>query len=480
MKDWNNILGNSIKMFLGTCINILISIITTPIITRLVDPENYGEWSLLRTYTNILMAIVMLGLDQALVRFYYKDERIEYKRYLIYNIVKLPVIICLVLIISSAGFVQKLDLFQSNNYIGYILLYINVLISIVNRISQLVIRMEQKGTLYSILMILNKIIYLIVVFLLIFVSDISDFIILTLGTLISQIVITVMGIISCRQIWLPKVHKPYGVDVSLKMLVIYGLPFIYAMLAGDIFNAADKLMIKELKTFYDVGIYASAVNIVAICAVFQTTFNLIWQPLAVKNYEKSPENKSFYIKANGMITVIMFGIGGMIICFKDSIGLILGEEYRRAADIVPFLIFNPIMTTISETTVYGINFKNKTWYHMIITTVAAVINVLLNSYLIPIYSIQGAALSTAISYVLFYFLRTGMSYHCYPIKFPVFRFLIIITLFVGYAFLNTFYQIKFLYNIFLFLLFFIVMVVVYKEYVGYIWFFVCKEFSKRK
>lgn len=467
-------------MFLGTCINIVISVITTPIITRLVNPNSYGEWSLLRTYTNVMMAIVMLGLDQALVRFYYRDERIEYKRYLIYNVVKIPLIICFIFIICTCGFVAKMQLFEDENQIGYVFLYINVLISIVNRISQLVIRMEQKGTLYSILMILNKVVYLIIVFLLIFVSDTSDFVILTIGTLISQIVITFLGIVSCRKIWVPKVHKPSGIDISLKKLVVYGLPFIYAMLAGDVFNAADKLMIKELKTFYDVGIYASAVNIVSICAVFQTTFNLVWQPLAVKHYEKNSKDKSFYIKANGIVTVVMFVVGGMVICFKDIIGLILGEEYRQAVSVVPFLIFNPIMTTISETTVYGINFKNKTWYHMIITTVAATVNILLNVYLIPIYSIQGAALATAISYVLFYFLRTGMSYYCYPVTYPVLRFFMITLLFVGYAILNTFYEVKLLYNIILCILFFIMMFVMYKEYIDYMCFYVGKEFSKRK
>lgn len=48
-----SVIESGIAMLLGTCANILLSIITTPIITRIVAPNDYGEWSLLTTYTNM-------------------------------------------------------------------------------------------------------------------------------------------------------------------------------------------------------------------------------------------------------------------------------------------------------------------------------------------------------------------------------------------------------------------------------------------
>lgn len=67
-----SIVESGFIMLLGTCLNILISIITTPIITRLVTPTDYGQWSLFVTYTNTAQAVILMGLDQAFVRFYYK------------------------------------------------------------------------------------------------------------------------------------------------------------------------------------------------------------------------------------------------------------------------------------------------------------------------------------------------------------------------------------------------------------------------
>lgn len=472
-------LDNGLAMFCGTCLNILISLITTPIITRLVAPSDYGQWSLFTTYSNVAMAIVMLGLDQAFVRFYYKDERIEYKRYLSFTAIKIPITICFVLFVLSFGFISDLELFENNNYVVYLLLYLNVVIAVINRIAQLILRMEQRGREYSVLIVLNKIIYLIIAFSLIFLTNLDKFIVLTLGTVVAQLFVTFCAIRMGRTEWKMFEPCPAECPVHSKDLILYGLPFIYAMLASDIFNAADKWTIKAVKTYSDVGIYAAAANIVAICSVVQTTFALLWSPLAIEHYEKNSEDKSFYIKANGCITVAMFSLGALVICFKDAIVLLLGGKYSLAATVVPFLLFNPIMNTVSETTVYGINFKNKTWYHMIITSVSAITNVLLNSWLVPIFSSEGAALATAISYTLFFSMRTLLSRHCYPIRFPLKKFAIITALFMLYAMINTFLQPTLLINLLMLLAFFSVLAGLYKNSVGLLVTIGYREVKKR-
>ena len=90
----------------GTVINMLIGLITTPLITRIVDPIEYGQFSIFTMYSNIAVMVLCLGLDQALVRYYYENEEIEYKRELLFKCIKLPMIIsllvCLIIISLSA------------------------------------------------------------------------------------------------------------------------------------------------------------------------------------------------------------------------------------------------------------------------------------------------------------------------------------------------------------------------------------------
>ena len=185
----------------------------------------------------------------------------------------------------------------------------------------------------------------------------------------------------------------------------------------------------------------------------------------MKHYEQEPENTGFYTKINGCITVVMYIISIVVICFKDIIVLFLGENYRIAITIVPLLLFNPIMTTVSETTVYGLNFKKKTGYHIIITTVSCIVNILLNVVLIPIYSAEGAALATAISYIVFFIMRTIMGIKAYPANFNLGKFFVVTILFFIIAFLNTFFNVVVIINIIFMIIFVTILIALYKEYV---------------
>lgn len=464
MNKKQSITENATAIFLGTFLNVLISVVTTPIITRLVAPEDYGQWSLFQTYGNVIIAFVMLGMDHAFVRFYYKDERLVYKRYLVAIAVKIPVSLCIASIIFTIGFIRKLQLFNQNSWTIYILLYLYVIGYVFNRIAELVIRMEQRGKEYSFLIVFNKIAYLLILFTLIYGPSVRDVIALTSATVFSQFLVASIAIILGRSHWNLFQKTPEKSPITSQMLILYGLPFVYSYFANDIFDFADKWFIKGLKTYSDVGIYAAASSIVGICSIVQSTFCTLWAPIAMKQYESSPENTSVFVNANAAITIIMFLMGSSVVCFKDVIIYLLGSQYRLASTVIPFLIFKPIMMTISETTVYGLNFKNKTWLHMVITSVAAFVNVVLNYLLVPYYSSEGAAIATGISYIIFFIMRTVLAGKCYPVNFPLKCFSVITLMFFLYSGINTFYHIPFLWNFVLFIIFNAVLLVVYRKF----------------
>ena len=472
-------LQNIIAMFAGTCLNILISFVTTPLITRLVLPEDYAQWSLFTSYSTVLYAIVMIGLDQAFIRFYYKDDSINYKRFLIFTSIKIPFFICVIFSLCSFSWIQKLGLFGYEGLLPYILTMINVIILIVNRISQLVLRMEQRGKAYSTLIVLNKIVFAVMAIGLITATQINNFIILTISSMVSQAVITIAAIWMTKKYWkFYDIQKDFC-EIRIKDLMLYGIPFIWALLAGDIFNAADKWSLNILTNLHEVGVYSAAATIVALTSVVNTTFCLLWAPMAMEHYSKDPEETTFFVRANAYITIAMFGIGAAIIGFKDIIILFLGEEYRLSSTIVPFLLFNPIMTTISETTVYGINFKKKTMYHTVIMLISCGINVILNFVFVPIFSSKGAALATAISYTAFFVLRTFFANKVFPVKFELKRFSFITILFSIYAAINTFIEIPILHNIVMMLIFILLLLVIYRKYVCSLWQWLSKQVIKK-
>lgn len=167
----NSFLKHFFVLGFGTIVSMLISIITTPLITRLVGTDTYGQFSIFSIYANIGVMVLCLGLDQGIIRFYYEDDSLEYKRTLIRACVFLPIIAtCIVTVISIFLNRKNVISFEFGN-IGLVLLGLFVAIQIVNRLNFVQLRSAYKTREYNIVNISNKVSYLFfVVFLIVFLK----------------------------------------------------------------------------------------------------------------------------------------------------------------------------------------------------------------------------------------------------------------------------------------------------------------------
>lgn len=422
----------------GAVLNMVIGFFTTPLITRLVDPTEYGQLSLFNTYSNIVMMVFCLGLDQSLVRYFYKRDEENYKKTLLFRCWFYPVIIFCLLSIVGAWIAIQEGYVNSKDDLCILILFIgNVIFLILNRFSTVLLRLTQKANLYSLTTILHKLAYVLGAIGLILVFRSHYFILLAFATVISSVLSSLIGIIAEKRLW-----NPFGErcveKIDFSGMVKYGLPLLVANGIYMIFQAIDKLCLSYYCSYYDVGVYASAMSLMSIIAILRSTFNTIWAPASIKHYESDPEDKSYYQKINRYITVAMFAFGLTLMFAKDLIAILLGEKYRSAAMIMPFLLFQPIMYTVSETTVIGIYFKNKSACQLIVSAVACVFNFVGNIILIPIVGPKGAAISTGLSYILFFTLRTVFSNQLYYVDFGLKKFYFATVLTVLFALYNTF------------------------------------------
>ena len=73
-----NLFKKFIAFAMGNGIVFILSLISTPIITRVIDANNMGKFSMFTTITSLIILTVQMGLDQAYVRYYYdEDEEIR-------------------------------------------------------------------------------------------------------------------------------------------------------------------------------------------------------------------------------------------------------------------------------------------------------------------------------------------------------------------------------------------------------------------
>ncbi|HEM3710560.1 TPA: lipopolysaccharide biosynthesis protein [Streptococcus suis] len=435
----NNFLKNFIIIGGGTFISMLIGFITTPIITRAVDPNAYGEYSIFTLYSSIAVMILYLGMDQSLVRFYYDKDSLDYKRSLLYKCIQVPILLCVLALFAVFAIVKtNIWTFELGNVV-LVLLCVYTFIQVIYRFSLLLVRLQYKSKLYSILGIINKIVYVVLALLFLQVGKIGDSISLIMALTIAAAVCLLVSIVFEKSLWFGKASINDQCEIDISSLVKYAFPYVFSMGITILFQTADKLALNVYGTYSDVGIYSSTMTLVNVFAIVQTSFNTLWAPMAVEHYSKNPDDKSLYFKGNQIITVIMFFIGLTLILFKDVFALLLGEKYREAAYILPFLIFNPIMYTISETTVNGLVFMKKSKYQVVVAIGACIVNIIGNAILVPKLGSKGAAISTGLSYIVFFSLRTFLSNRCYYVDFKLKRFYTLTFLTVLYAGYSTFF-----------------------------------------
>ncbi len=440
MSNKKSFLAHFMTIGLGTLINMILGLITTPVLTRVVDPTEYGQLSMFTTYTSIAVMILCLGLDQALVRFYYDKDDLNYKRTLLRLCIMVPFLIAtlgsvIIIIISLMR-----GVLLNFKPIIIVFLCINVVTTLWNRISLLVLRLEYDSRKYAISNVIHRLSYLIISVGFIYIVKDNYFLILVNATWLSLFLSSLYAVLCQKNLWTLKGDERLQIRGILK----YSLPIILSMGLTTIFQACDKLSIKHYCTYADVGIYSSALTIVSVFAIIQTTFNTLWSPVMIEHLVKAPEDRSFIEKGNKYITIIMFAFGLCLIFGKDVFTLLLGEKYREAASIMPFLIFNPIMYTISETTQCGIEYSKKSYHNITISLVACITNIIGNTVLVPLIGSKGAAISTGLSYIIFFVMRTAISNHYYNVNFQLWKIAIMIIATSAFAYLNTFYQFSFM------------------------------------
>ena len=76
---------------------------------------------------------------------------------------------------------------------------------------------------------------------------------------------------------------------------------------------------------------------------------------------------------------------------------------------------------------------------IIVSAVACVCNIVGNTLLVPIYGGIGAAISTGLSYIVFFVMRTILSNRYFPMKWGLGKFFVNTLLFLVYALYNSFY-----------------------------------------
>lgn len=418
----------------GPIVGALLGFITVPLITYFISPDEYGRTSMFTLAQGILSMLMYLGLDQAFVREFneYKDSI----KKLMVNALIIPLLMVFVLdiiVVFNARYISFLMFDTREELYAVYFLAIMLPFMIIENFSLLKIRMEEKGLQYSFFSILLKVflLALTVGFFLVYEKSFRSVVYaMALAEIINGLILFFVALF-------PLKLSIRDIDKALiKKMLSFGLPLVPAALLSWVLTSMDKIMLRTLCDYTELGLYTAAFKIVSILGIIQTCFTLFWTPVAYRWYESKVDNKQFEM-VNNVVAFIMTATCMGLLLFKDIVAMVLGADFRTAIYIFPFILLYPIMYTMSEATAVGIAFSRKTQYTIVVSTSSGLLNILLNYLLIPRFGGVGAAVATGASYIVFFWVRTLISRRLW-FKFELKHFLFYTLIIVVNCFVHTF------------------------------------------
>ncbi|ELB2919090.1 oligosaccharide flippase family protein, partial [Vibrio parahaemolyticus] len=193
-----------------------------------------------------------------------------------------------------------------------------------------------------------------------------------------------------------------------KDMLRFGSPLVIAGLAFWLLTAMDKLFLKEISTYRELGYYSIAVNFTAVITLFSTILMNIWNPIVYKWSAKKAPVSDYYdvMKLVLLVSLILWSLAGI---FSWILPLILPNDLNSVESLFLLLIGGPILKLLSEVTKVGIGIKRKSLLTIIPVFVAVVVNGVLNYFLIPTLGAKGAAIASLFAFYALLVCRTELS-----------------------------------------------------------------------
>lgn len=383
----------------------VISVITTPIFTRLMTTDEYGSFNVFWSWMNVIMVVISLNLfyevfEQGLVKF--SNKRSVFAA----SMQGLELTI-----ISIWGIIYALFYKQWNKLFSLSTVQMVLMLWIIWTTACFNFWAAEQRVIYQ---------YKKLVILTIATSVLSPLVSVVLVSVAAdKVTARILGIASVQAILYTglfisqiKRGKRFFEKKYWKYALKLNIPLVPHYLSQTVLNSADRIMIGKMVGEASAGIYSLAYSISLVMMVFNYALN---QTIGPWYFQKIKENKIQDISKIGyLLFEIIAMVNLILIAFApEAVRIFAPKSYYSAIWIIP-----PIAMSVYFTFAYDMFCKFEFYYEKSkliagITIIGAIVNVGLNYWLIPIFGYQAAAYTTLLCYCIYaVFHYCGMKLIC--------------------------------------------------------------------
>lgn len=408
MNKYKTLMSNTLLISLGTFGSKILVFLMVRFYTEYLSTSDYSTADLITQTANLLFPIISFGITEGVFRFAL-DSSAHKKSVFSYGFLTISLGALLFFAIAPVlGLVKDFE-----GFVWLIVVY--TLASCYHALCSQFIRAEGKTALFAVQGILNTslVIGLNILFLAAFNMGITGYV---LSVVIADVLSAVFLIIK-EKLW-----KQFTFKLNksvLKSMLKYSIPLIPTTVFWWITSVSDRYMVNGFIGSEANGIYAISYKLPTLLTLVSSIFMQAWQFSAVTESEgDKTEHAKFFSYVWRSFQAVMFLAGGVVIALaRPAMKLLTTADYYSAWQYVPLLSVSMVFTAFASFTgtVYVVNKKSSISF--LTALIGASVNIILNFLLIPSkLGVQGAALATAISYLIVFIIRSANSRKYIPFK----------------------------------------------------------------
>ena len=363
--------------------------LATPIFTRLLTQEEFGTFSTFSSWLNIFIIVVSLNIESTLMSAKYDFEK-RFDEY-IFSSLTLSTISTIVWAVVFNGFMNKLS-----DFIEVEPLYINCMFAYLLFYPALTLFQVKERYMYR------------------YKSSVFVSALVSVGSLLLSILLVkimenqlsgrVLGhvlptILVGGALYVLLGIKGKKVSVSdWKYALKICLPYIPHLLSMMILSSTDKIMITKMCGTADTALYSVAYSVVMVISVLLTSLNGAFCPwlaekLSAQDFNATRKASKIYI------VLFMCFYMGFILLTPEILLIMGGKAYMQAKAVMIPVAMGCVCQFLYTLFVNVEQFHKKTIGMAFASISAAVINYVLNLWLIPKFGYVAAAYTTLIGYL---------------------------------------------------------------------------------
>lgn len=389
------------------------AILLVPVYTRVIDPASFALWDLCMTTVLFLSPLFNLGLQSAVMRyFYHYDTEAEQRR--VYNtalsflfVTLVPTLTLIVL------FAPRLAgaLFQDAEQ-GPLLILVAVLAALlaVNQQPLAMLRAEERSMAFSLLQFVRGVGGPVAIILLLFAFQMGVSGIIW-GEIIGAAMLTIAAF-ACTRRWIGLAFD----TAMLRQLLAFGLPLLPMAIGSALLAVSDRYILRAYIDLEAMAPYSLGFKVGMALSLVVQAVQLSWMPAALQ-MDKETDGRSHIASGALILHFCIFALAAGLACFAPEVASLFAppEGYGGAEQVIPWIALSyGIHGTVYVFTV-GIGISNKTMWISAIFCFAGALKFALSLYIIPVYGIIGAAVTTCVAFLAEFLAAYVIAQRLYPL-----------------------------------------------------------------